>query len=61
MSRAGGHVLCLPNPGRSEDGLYLVLFNAGLDDPGSSEVGKKQALHMRTFSLIEGDRVSLES
>lgn len=61
-SRAGGHVLWLPNPGRSEDGLYLVLFNAGPDDPGSSEVGKKQALDTRVIFLIgEGEQASLES
>lgn len=44
-----GHVLWLPNPWRSEDGLYLVLFNAGPDDPGSSEVGKKQTLDMNVI------------
>lgn len=55
-------MLWLPNPGRSQDGLYSVLFNAGPDDPGSSEVGKKQTLHTSELFLIgEGEQASLES
>lgn len=58
MTRASGHVLWLPSPERSEDGLYLVLFNAGPDDPGSSEVGKKQMLDTRVLFLIgEGEQM----
>lgn len=60
-SRAGGHVLWLPNPGRSEDGPCSVLFNAGPDDPGSSEVGQKQTLDMRVLFLIAGEQASPES